>query len=82
MLKELTQEQLGQLDASQQGDRIASTTQPAKAPSNNGSTWSDPRILKGDERSKFVTSVMNTTFHPERTDKETIDISKKVRTKV
>ena len=45
-------------------------------------TWSDPRILKGEERSKFVTSVMNTTFHPERTDKETIDISKKVRTKV
>ena len=25
---------------------------------------------------------MNTTFHPERTDKETIDISKKVRSKV
>ena len=80
-LQELTQDQLQQFEGSQTGQNQASTTQPAKAASRVSAaaastvSCSDPRILKGDERTKFVTGVMNTTFFPERTDKETIRIS-------
>ena len=38
--------------------------------------------MKGSERAKFVTSVKDTTFYPEKTDAETVEISQKVRTKV
>ena len=33
----------------------------------------------GDERKKFVTTVTESTFFPEKTDDETVAISKKVR---
>jgi len=38
------------------------------------------RILLGAERTKFVTTVKDSTFYPERTDAETVQISHKIRT--
>ena len=32
----------------------------------------------GDERTKFVTTVRDSTFYPEKTDMETVSISKKI----
>ena len=43
---------------------------------------SDPRILTGNDRTKFVTTVLNSTFNPEITDDETMRIGKKIQTKV
>ena len=43
---------------------------------------SDPRILVGEDRTKFVTTVLNSTFHPESTDAETEKLSKKISSKV
>ena len=42
----------------------------------------NPRILKGDERTKFVKTVMNSTFNPANTDDECVAISMKVSSKV
>ena len=90
-VQELTQDKLQEFGGSQKGQKIPSTTQPANAPSgvskrsaapSSAFSTSDPRILKGDERTKFVTSIMNTTFCPEKTDAETIKLSHKVSKKV
>jgi len=42
----------------------------------------NPRILKGAERTKFVTTVMQSTFNPANTDAETEKIGSMVSTKV
>ena len=46
------------------------------------STGSNPRILVGDDRTKFVQTVMNSTFNPANTDKETEQIGAKISSKV
>ena len=35
-------------------------------------------MLMGNERTKFVTTVRDSTFYPERTDAETVAIGKKI----
>ena len=54
-------------------DKIAQLS--GKAPSQVGSVaasyrsgTSNPRILLGDDRTKFVTTVLDSTFFPEKTD--------------
>ena len=42
----------------------------------------DHRILTGNDRTKFVNTVMKSTFNPESCDQEAMKISKKVMTKV
>ena len=53
-------------------------------PSQKSSNYSisDPRILTGHDRTKFVTTTMASTFRPEATDAEAMNISRKVMTKV
>ena len=41
----------------------------------------NPRILYGAERTKFVTTVMKSTFNPANTDAEAEQISSMVSTK-
>lgn len=55
----------------------------AKAPSTKSQdSMSNPRILMGNDRTKFVKTVMESTFHPERTDAETVKISQKVSSRL
>ena len=42
----------------------------------------NPRILVGEERTKFVKTVMASTFNPENTDAETVKISEKIGSRV
>ena len=44
-------------------------------------SMSDPRILTGNDRTKFVTTVMNSTMHPELADEESQKIGMKVMSK-
>ena len=82
--QELTQDKLDHFGGSG-GNGVATSvrsqvgSRKSKAPSV---TSSNPRILVGDERTKFVTTVMNSTFRPEIVDRETEHISEKVRSKV
>ena len=39
----------------------------------------NPRILVGDERTKFVTTVRDSEFCPEMTDAMTVQIAGKIR---
>ena len=41
----------------------------------------NPRILVGDERTKFVTTVRDSEFYPEKTDAMTVEIAGKIRTR-
>ena len=38
--------------------------------------------MKGAERTKFVNTIRDSTFNPEKTDAETVAISEKVTTRV
>ena len=42
----------------------------------------DHRILTGNDRTKFVTTVMASTFNPEKADEESMNISRKMMSKV
>ena len=90
---ELTSDKLAQLEHTS-AKKVSSTVKSVKAPSASASakkevsqiqsnnSLANPRILVGTERTKFVTTVMDSTFHPEKTDQETVDISKKILSKV
>ena len=41
----------------------------------------NPRILMGNDRTKFVQTILNSTFNPEATDEETLRISRKIQSK-
>ena len=48
----------------------------AKSQRSKQSTTSNPRMLLGSDRTKFVKTVMESTFYPERTDSEAEEIGK------
>ena len=41
----------------------------------------NPRILYGDDRTKFVTTVRDSEFCPEKTDAMTVEIARTIRSK-
>ena len=78
-IQELTSEKLASIPANIE-NKLPDSVKPVAYEVSQRSSYSmsNPRILKGDERTKFVTTVRDSTFFPEKTDEETVKISQKV----
>ena len=75
--QELTYEKLAAIPTNFE-NRLPDSVKPVaqtEISQHSSYSMSNPRILKGDERTKFVTTVRDSTFFPEKTDEQTIKIS-------